>query len=66
MKFREQVGEAVNGGQHVTLLVSIDASDAFCRALPAKVVQKLAQLNVPGEARWIAKLLSDGPTRTAR
>ena len=57
--FGTQAGAAANGGQHVTLLVSIDASDAFCRALPAKVLQKLAQLRVPAEARWIARLLSD-------
>ena len=43
---------------HVTLLVSSDGSDAFCRALPAKLVARLLELNLPNEARWIAALLT--------
>ena len=58
VRFGAQAGEQRIGGQHVTLLVSIDASDAFCRALPATVVNKLAKLNLPAESRWIAELLA--------
>jgi hypothetical protein len=44
---------------HATLLVSIDGSDAFCRALPAKVVSRVLAMGLPDEARWIAALLTD-------
>ena len=62
---RDSVQQGRNaGGQrltrtHVTLLVSIDGSDAFCRALPAKAVRKLLDMGCVGEARWIAALLTD-------
>jgi ribonuclease HI len=44
---------------HCTLLVSIDASDAFCRALPAVAVKRIEALGLPHAARWVAELLSD-------
>ena len=44
---------------HDTLLVCVDASDAFCRALPAKAVRRLLQMGLVTEARWIAQLLSN-------
>ena len=42
---------------HVSLVTSIDGSDAFCRALPASIIRKLAGMGLPDEARWIAALL---------
>ena len=42
-----------------SLVTSIDGSDAFCRALPASIVRKLAGMDLPNEARWIAALLRD-------
>jgi exonuclease III len=42
---------------HCTLLVSIDGSDAFCRALPARIVERLLALGLHDEARWIGELL---------
>ena len=42
---------------HVTLITSIDASDAFCRALPASIVGKLGRMGLVTEAHWIAALL---------
>ena len=45
--------------RHSTLIVSIDGSDAFCRALPAKAVQKLLDMGCVNEARWVAALLKD-------
>ena len=53
----ERVGTA-SGRKHVTLLVSIDGSDAFCRALPAKAVRKLLDIGCVNEARWVASLLT--------
>ena len=44
--------------RHSTLLVSIDGSDAFCRALPARAVQKLLDMGLRPEARWVASLLT--------
>ena len=44
---------------HDTLLVCVDASDAFCRALPAMAVRRLLGLGLPTEARWVAQLLTD-------
>jgi ribonuclease HI len=51
--------------RHVTLLVSIDGSDAFCRALPAKAVRKLLDMGCVNEARWIAAFLA-GRSLTVR
>ena len=44
---------------HATLLVSIDASDAFCRAFTPRAVRKLIAMGAVNEARWIAALLID-------
>ncbi len=44
--------------QHSTLIVSIDASDAYCRARPAVAVRRLQQMGLADEARWVAALLS--------
>ena len=45
--------------QHSTLLVSIDGSDAYCRALPHKAIRKLLDMGLANEARWVAALLTD-------
>lgn len=55
-------GVTTNGAKlrkHVTLLVSIDASDAFCRGLPAVAIRKLLGLNLIDEARWLSQMLTD-------
>ena len=52
------VGAAVRR-THATLLVSVDASDAFCRASPAAAVKKLRDMDLIDEARWVAELLAD-------
>ena len=49
--------------KHVTLLVSIDASDAFCRAPPLSVVKKIRDMGLPAEANWVASLLSERSLR---
>ena len=48
---------------HTTLLVSIDGSDAFCKALPHLIVKKLRGMGLDNEARWIAELLRDRSLR---
>ncbi|MGH2927258.1 MAG: reverse transcriptase domain-containing protein, partial [Solirubrobacteraceae bacterium] len=58
VEFGEQRSADTESRQHVTLLVSIDGSDAFCRALPAKAVQRLVDMGAVNEARWIAALLT--------
>ena len=45
--------------EHVSLLISIDGSEAFCRALPAKAIRKLLSMGCVNEARWIAAFLTD-------
>ena len=44
--------------EHFSLASSVDASDAYCHGVPAKAVQKLADVGLDDEARWIAKLLA--------
>ena len=44
--------------QHDALLVCVDASDAFCRALPAKAVRRLLDMGLITEARWVKALLT--------
>ncbi len=44
--------------QHDALLVCVDASDAFCRALPAKAVRRLLEMGLVDEARWVKALLT--------
>ena len=59
----EEDGEAKLGRDHASLLVSIDGSDAFCRALPAKAVQKLLDMGLVDEARWVAAFLQQRTLR---
>ena len=42
---------------HASLLVSIDGSDAFCRALPATAIARLLDMGLVAEARWIGEFL---------
>lgn len=44
--------------QHSSLLTSIDGSDAFCRALPARAVTKLTTMGLTHEARWVGAFLT--------
>ena len=50
---------AIGSRHHSTLLASIDASDAFCRAATARAVHKLIELGLIVEARWVAAFLID-------
>ena len=44
---------------HVTLAVCIDAQDAFLRTKGDRVIDRLRELGMVAEARWIAQLLKD-------
>lgn len=44
--------------RHSTLLVCVDASDAFCRAIPGKIVGRLRTMGLLTEARWVGELLT--------
>ena len=45
--------------QHDALLVCVDGSDAFCRAVGAKAVRRLNEMGLVTEARWVAELLKN-------
>jgi hypothetical protein len=59
VRWGAQSGRKPTVRAHSTLLTSIDGSDAFCRALPVKAVQKLLDMGLINEARWIAALLTE-------
>lgn len=44
---------------HATLIVCIDAQDAFLRTKGDRVIDRLHELGLVHEARWIAQLLKD-------
>ena len=51
-------GKSGTANQHDALLVCVDASDAFCRALPARAVRRLLDMDLIAEARWVKALLT--------
>ena len=57
---KEEIKESKHkhfGRSHCSLIVAIDASDAFCRAITAKAVRKLMEMGLHAEALWITQFL---------